>query len=60
MALGSTTCRVQRHGVGTGGERGTERLGERTGSTGEAEQTRNGERGVGWRQGGKRRGEEKR
>ena len=36
MALGSTTCRGQRHGVGTGGERGTEWRGERTGSTGEA------------------------
>ena len=36
MELGSTTCRGQRHGVGTGGERGTERRGERTGSTGEA------------------------
>ena len=36
MALGSTTCRGQWHGVGTGGERGTERQGERTVSTGEA------------------------
>ena len=36
MELGSTTCRGQRHGVGTGGERGTERWGEQTGSTGEA------------------------
>ena len=35
MALGSMTCRGQRNGVGTGGERGTERRGERTGSTGE-------------------------
>ena len=35
MALGSTTCQGQRNGVGTGGERGTERRGERTGLTGE-------------------------
>ena len=35
MAPGSTTCRGQRLGVGTGGERGTERRGERTGVTGE-------------------------
>ena len=27
MSLGSTTCWGQRHGVGTGGERGTERGG---------------------------------
>ena len=36
MALGSTTCRCQWHGVGTGGEWGTERREERTGLTGEA------------------------
>ena len=40
MALGITTCQGQRHGLGTGGERGTERRGERTGVTGE---TRNGQ-----------------
>ena len=34
--LGSTTFRGQRHVVGTCGERGTERQGERTGSTGKA------------------------
>ena len=33
MALGSTSCRGQRHGVGTGGEQGTERRGERKGQT---------------------------
>ena len=36
MALASTTCQGQRHGVGTGGERGTEQKRERAGSTGEA------------------------
>ena len=36
MALRSTTCRGQRHEVGTGGEWGTERWGERKGSTGGA------------------------
>ena len=29
MALWSTSCRGKRYGVGTGGERGTERRGER-------------------------------
>ena len=29
MALGSTSCRGQRHIVGTGGKRGTEQRGER-------------------------------
>ena len=46
MELVSMTCRGQRHGVGTERERGTERKGERTGSTGEAENgqgTANGE-----------------
>ena len=33
MALGSTSCLGQRHGVGTGGERVTERGGEQKGST---------------------------
>ena len=33
MALGSTSCRGQRHGVGTGGEWGTERRGKRKGPT---------------------------
>ena len=33
MALGSTSCRGQRHRVGTGGEQGTERRGERKGPT---------------------------
>ena len=33
MAIGSTPCRGQRHGVGTEGERGTERRGEQKGST---------------------------
>ena len=36
MALGNMTCQGQQHGVGTGGEQGTERRGERTVSTGEA------------------------
>ena len=35
MELGSTTCRGQRHGVGTGGERGTEQGGEQTAVAGE-------------------------
>ena len=35
MALGSTTCRGQQHRVGTGGGRGTERQGKRTGGAGE-------------------------
>ena len=33
MALGSTSCRGQRHGLGMGRERGTERQGEQKGPT---------------------------
>ena len=33
MELGSTPCQGQRHGVGTGGEQGTKRQGERMGPT---------------------------
>ena len=55
MEPGSTTCRGQRHGVGTGGERGTGGIDRRGG-----ERTRNDKRGVGPRRGGKWRGEEKR
>ena len=36
MALGSKTCRGQRHGLGTGGEQVTEGRGEQKGLTGEA------------------------
>ena len=51
VALGSTTCQGQRHGVVTEEGRGMERWGERKG---------NGKGGIGRRRGGQRRGEEKR
>ena len=57
MALGSTTCQGQRHGVGARGERGTERRGERMGSTGGSG---NGQRTKKGRRGDKQGGEEKR
>ena len=50
MALGSTSCRGQRHGVGTGGERGTERRGGQKGTTdrkGNVQVTAKGEGGGG-------------
>ena len=58
MALGSTTCR-QWHGVGEGGERGTERGGERTGGAGErgnGQGTQTGELGRGEEANGGRKG----
>ena len=61
MALGSRTCRVQWHRVGTGGRTGngtaggTDRI-----DRGGGERIKNGKRGAGWRRGGKRRGDGKR
>ena len=65
MALWSTSCQGKRHGVGKGGERGTERRGERKGTDGrngrqERKRIVNGERGGRWERGEKRGSEEKR
>ena len=60
MAIGSMSCQGQRHGVGTEGERGTERPGGTEGTDRQdMEQARNGKRGVVQVRGGQRGAEKK-